>query len=190
MQVIQSWYVMGRLGAFNSSNLQVCWLYGAVTYVPLRIVFNHMTPWKLHICLASILFVLLLISMFEWIEFPEIMFVLCVVFYRWEKFCLRQTFCKSKKESIPLFKAKALGKGFENLSIWSVSWFILPVKFGEYKLFPPNSTSSYLGEYMPNYFCFIGSFRSNFLFLLLLLCSTFCFISLFSSVFVLFAEHF
>jgi len=23
MQVIQSWYVMGRLGAFNSSNLQV-----------------------------------------------------------------------------------------------------------------------------------------------------------------------
>lgn len=24
LQVIQSWYVMGRLGAFNSSNLQVC----------------------------------------------------------------------------------------------------------------------------------------------------------------------
>lgn len=23
MQVIQSWYVMGRLGAFNSTNLQV-----------------------------------------------------------------------------------------------------------------------------------------------------------------------
>lgn len=26
-QVIQSWYVMGRLGAFNSSNLQVCFYY-------------------------------------------------------------------------------------------------------------------------------------------------------------------
>jgi len=26
LQVIQSWYLMGRLGAFNSSNLQVYYL--------------------------------------------------------------------------------------------------------------------------------------------------------------------